>query len=118
MSSLRDPGLGPIVGHTTESSCRLWIRAGDPEDSGANLSSERRTVGVVAVVKKNDRAIADPPVYYFRMHREYDRTGSALGLDQRRVDVDGRAGIGKLVVISGKWVRAHEFFSDRALRHH
>ena len=27
MSSLRAPGLGPIVGHTTDRSCRLWIQA-------------------------------------------------------------------------------------------
>lgn len=25
MSSLRAPGLGPIVGHTTDRTCRLWI---------------------------------------------------------------------------------------------
>ena len=27
MDSLRAPLLGPVVGHTTESSCRIWIRA-------------------------------------------------------------------------------------------
>lgn len=76
MSSLRAPGLGPIVGHTTTNSCRLWIRAGDPEDKGVSLSSERRTVGVLMVLKKNDTAIPEPPVFYFRLRREFDRTGS------------------------------------------
>ena len=51
MSSLRPPGLGPIVGHTSDGTCRLWIRAGDPEDEGAELSSERRTIGVLAVLQ-------------------------------------------------------------------
>ncbi|MEE8247450.1 MAG: alkaline phosphatase family protein, partial [Alphaproteobacteria bacterium] len=64
MSSLRAPGLGPIVGHTTTNACRLWIRAGDPEDKGVSLSSERRTVGVLMVLKKNDTAIPEPPVFY------------------------------------------------------
>ena len=82
MSSLRPPGLGPIVGHTTESTSRLWIRAGDPEDEGAALSSERRTLGVLAVIEKNGATIADPPAYYFRLHREFDRTGTFnLGKD-------------------------------------
>ncbi len=83
MSSLRVPGLGPIVGHTTTNSCRLWIRAGDPGDEGASLSSERRTVGVLTVLKKNDAEIAEPPVFYFRLRREYDRTGS-FDLGQER----------------------------------
>ncbi len=83
MSSLRAPGLGPIIGHTTTNSCRLWIRAGDPGDEGASLSSERRTVGVLTVLKKNDAEIAEPPVFYFRLRREYDRTGS-FDLGQER----------------------------------
>ena len=82
MSSLRQPGLGPIVGHTTDSSCRLWIRAGDPQDEGAVLSSERRTLGVLAVTDRNGKPIANPPAYYFRLHREFDRTGTFnLGRD-------------------------------------
>jgi len=77
MSGLRPPGLGPLVGHTTDRTCRLWIRAGDPEDKGANLSSERRTVGVLKVLEKDGGPLpAQPPVYYFRLHREFDRTGT------------------------------------------
>jgi alkaline phosphatase D len=85
MSGLREPGLGPIVGHTTDTSCRLWIRGGDPEDEGVQLHSARRTVGVLAVLQEGDRAlfardankvvITPPPIYYFRLRREFDRTG-------------------------------------------
>ena len=84
MSGLRAPGLGPIVGHTTDRSCRLWIRADDPGDEGAQLDSERRTLGVIAVVGKNDVKIpkSDVRVHYFRLRREFDRTGTfALGVD-------------------------------------
>ena len=83
------------MGHTTASTCRLWIRAGDPEDEGAALSSERRTLGVLAVVEKNGAPIADPPAYYFRLHREFDRTGAFnLGQDISlgATEADGRAG--------------------------
>jgi alkaline phosphatase D len=76
MSGLREPGLGPIVGHTTDKTCRVWIRAQDPTDSGSRLSAERRTVGVISVIKKNGKTIPNAPTYYFRLHREYDRTGS------------------------------------------
>jgi alkaline phosphatase D len=79
MASLRAPGLGPIVGHTTQSTCRIWIRAGDPGDSGPVLDEDRRTVGVIGIVtpaRKIGRA------WYFRLHREYDRTGAfVLGRD-------------------------------------
>ncbi|MGF1611526.1 MAG: alkaline phosphatase D family protein [Kiloniellales bacterium] len=84
MAQLREPGLGPIVGHTTHNSCRIWIRAGDPEDAGAKLSSERRTIGVAAVTKEAGKDIpkAQRQVFYFRLHREYDRTGTLnLGVD-------------------------------------
>jgi alkaline phosphatase D len=109
MPALREPSLGPIVGHTTDTACRVWIRGSDTEDHGAELSSERRTVGVCAVfeVAKADadklrsdeglrtlregiaktvhgelkkaregKANSLPPLYYFRLHREYDRTGA------------------------------------------
>lgn len=84
MSGLREPSLGPIVGHTTATSCRIWIRGADLTDSGSNLAEDRRTVGIIAVIKKNDRTIpiANRPAYYFRLHREFDRTGTFnLGVD-------------------------------------
>ena len=75
MNSLRPPGLGPIVGHTTDHSCRIWIRAGDPADSGALLNEDRRTVGVIGLVTARKR-IGDAA--YFRLQREFDRTGTFL----------------------------------------
>ena len=85
MSALRAPGLGPIIGHTTATSGRLWIRAKDPEDEGANLATDRRTVGVIGIVgtDPNDagkKTITD--AWYFRLQREFDRTGTfVLGED-------------------------------------
>ena len=80
MSTLRPPGLGPIIGHTTASSCRFWIRAGDPEDSGVRLSGNRRTIGVIGLLS-GDRSKIEV-AYYFRLHREFDRTGTfVLGKD-------------------------------------
>ena len=76
MSSIREPGLGPIIGHTTDRTCRLWIRAADTGDEGAELASERRTIGILAVLAKDGEEIAEPPSYYFRLHREFDRTGT------------------------------------------
>ena len=40
MSTLGDAGRGPIVGHTSATSCRLWIRAEDPADKGSSLSED------------------------------------------------------------------------------
>lgn len=87
MSALRPPGLGPIIGHTTHDSCRLWIQAGDPEDASGSLSSNRRTIGVIGVLAPtNGRGKKGPDKiekgYYFRLHREFDRTGTFwLGRD-------------------------------------
>ena len=49
MSGIRKPSLGPIVGHTTSISCRLWIRGVDPGDVDSTLSTDRRTLGVITV---------------------------------------------------------------------
>src|SRR3546814_14275711 len=58
MPALREPGLGPIVGHVTDTSCRVWLRGDETGDEGAALDSERRTLGVAPIpeVPKADRA--------------------------------------------------------------
>jgi len=85
MSMLRPPGLGPIIGHTTDTSCRLWIQAGKLEDEGtmSPLSANRRTMGVIGVMSSKDAETATIlKAYYFRLHREFDRTGTfELGVD-------------------------------------
>jgi alkaline phosphatase D len=83
MSTLREAGLGPIVGHTSSTSCRLWIRAKDPADKGSSLSEDRRTIGVITVLDRGRPVPNDPRrSAYFRLHREYDRTGTFnLGVD-------------------------------------
>jgi alkaline phosphatase D len=82
MSGLRTPHLGPIVGHTTATTATLWIRAGDTDDHQAQLANDRRTLGLVAVMAANGVPLAEPPIYYFRLRREYDRTGIfVLGSD-------------------------------------
>jgi alkaline phosphatase D len=93
MSMLRPPGLGPIIGHTTDTSCRLWIQAGKLADEGpmSTLDANRRTIGVIGVMSGTDAETAKIlKAYYFRLHREFDRTGTfelgsdvALGLHER-----------------------------------
>ena len=75
MSRLRKPGLGPIVGHTTDTTSRIWIRATDSGDTGNMLDTERRTLGVLGLVNNNG-SVNPRRVYYFRLHREFDRTGT------------------------------------------
>lgn len=84
MSKLRSPWIGPIIGHTTATSARVWIRAISPDDNGVIPSSNNRTVGVVTIL--NEQGNADPTdlrrTYYFRLRREFDRTGTiTLGQD-------------------------------------
>lgn len=85
MSTLRPPGLGPIVGHTTDRTCRLWIQAAALDDARKRVAEEdRRTIGVLVVVQRGDHVLPPTtrPVYYFRLHREFDRTGTfTLGRD-------------------------------------
>lgn len=100
MSALRTPGFGPIVGHVSDTTGCIWIRGGDVEDKGAALHSSRRTIGVIAVTPvpsaDRDRDLSDDDrdkiceqiaveleadpnrirLHYFRLHREYDRTGT------------------------------------------
>ncbi|WP_324005555.1 alkaline phosphatase D family protein [Aeromonas hydrophila] len=81
MSTLRAPALGPIVGHTTHNSCRLWIAASNALDE-KGLDEEVRTIGVLGVVGKNGK-VKPGDIFYFRLHREYDRTGTFnLGVDK------------------------------------
>ena len=62
MSSLKPPSLGPIVGHTTATSCKLWLRAQD---------SNTFQVGVVAVLEKASKPLKEGKcsIYYFRLDR-------------------------------------------------
>ena len=64
-SVLRVPSVGPIVGHTTHESARVWIRG--------NESDESRTIGVAALYQ-GDQYVPGS-AQYFRLRREYDRTG-------------------------------------------
>jgi alkaline phosphatase D len=99
MSALRPPGLGPIIGHTTDTTCRLWIQAGKigDEDIMSDLSANRRTVGVIGVMSGKDAQTAVvKDAFYFRLHREFDRTGTfvlgehvALGRHEDDVGLDG-----------------------------
>ena len=82
MSSLRPAGLGPIIGHTTATSTRIWIRADPDTDSSRDLDSRTRTVGVLAILKEDGRTLRTKPCYYFRLRREFDRSGTInLGVD-------------------------------------
>jgi alkaline phosphatase D len=78
MSSLRAPGLGPIVGHTTDRTCRLWMQAPIADDSKRAAEEDRRTLGVLVVTARAGVPLppAARPVYYFRLRREFDRTGT------------------------------------------
>lgn len=82
MSSLRPAGLGPIVGHTTATSARIWIRADPSTESSNTLDSQTRTIGVLAVIKEGGKALRSKRCYYFRLRREFDRSGTiTLGVD-------------------------------------
>src|SRR5690554_321723 len=76
MSSLRKPAVGFIIGHTTSSTCRLWIAAGDAGLATQELQESVRTIGVIGVFDEKKQAVPREHVYYFRLKREYDRTGS------------------------------------------
>lgn len=73
MAFLKKPLLGPIVGHTTEESCKLWIAAYGIHDMN-DIDASKRTIGVIGLVDKNGNV---PPenIWYFRMKRCYHRTG-------------------------------------------
>ena len=88
MDKLRHPALGPIVGHTTPDSCRIWIRAGLKDDDGIPLDPSKRTVGVLGLTLEDRLAIREPMVHYFRLRREYDRTGT-MDVGEERLLPDG-----------------------------
>lgn len=75
MGQLRAPGVGPIVGHTTDRSCKLWVRADTQGDPDRELDPDRRTIGVLGIVREGGRKRNPVPCYYFRLHREFDRSG-------------------------------------------
>jgi len=80
MSKLFKPALGPIVGHTTDTSCRLWIAA-YPDHDENDISNNIRTVGVIGVAGTNGKVAAEN-IWYFRLRRQYHRTGVyTLGKD-------------------------------------
>ena len=77
LSRLRPAAVGPIVGHVTATSARIWIRGEDSADAGVNIARHRRTVGVIAIRKvgKKNANKAESAAFYFRLQREFDRTG-------------------------------------------
>lgn len=62
---LRAPSLGPIIGHVTATTARVWIRGHDADDD--------RTIGVAALFAGG--IYVPDSARYFRLRREYDRTG-------------------------------------------
>jgi len=64
---LKPPSLGPLVGHTTQTSARIWVR-------GVDIDEGHRTIGVGAIFL--DKKVVPGSPQYFRLHRDYDRTGT------------------------------------------
>lgn len=87
---LHVPSLGPIVGHTTTSSARIWARGPDIGDA--------RTVAVAALFD-NGRYVVDS-ARYFRLRREFDRTG-ATDFEGLKSDHTYKARIGCIVQDQG-----------------
>ena len=91
MSRLRSAHLGPIIGHVTHETARIWIRAGDPIEADFENAGIQRTLGVVAIREADaGHEFSGDRTWYFRLHREYDRTGTftfgrsrGLGSDER-----------------------------------
>ncbi len=73
MSTLRKPTVGPIIGHTTDTSCKVWISAVTEDDWNIQNSESNRTIGVLALISKGK--INGKNIFYFRLKREYDRSG-------------------------------------------
>lgn len=62
---LKAPSIGPIVGHTTSHSVRIWMRGNDENND--------RTIAIAAIYMQGKPV---NEVKYFRLKREYDRTGT------------------------------------------
>lgn len=70
------------MGHTTDTTSRIWIRAPGDTDEGGVPVSDRRTVGVIGIVSRNGRRLDPMKTFYFRLRREFDRSGTInLGSD-------------------------------------
>ena len=64
-TAIRAPGLGPIIGHTTATSCRVWIRT---QDSG-----DDRTIGVAVLQTAAGHRLYYPPRLYVNPSQAHDR---------------------------------------------
>ena len=64
--TLHSPSIGPIVGHTTSHSPRIWMRAA--------VEAPARTVGLAALYDAVGNYVENSACY-LRLHRQYDRTG-------------------------------------------
>ena len=76
MNRLRSAHIGPIVGHVTHDTARIWIRADDPHDTASEFALNRRTVGIIALRPLSSRGFRKSRVHYFRLQRERSRTGA------------------------------------------
>ncbi len=78
MTGLTVPGLGPLVGHVTHDTARIWVRAHRETDREIIDDANSRTLGVLAVLSEGDtrHGRGDAPCFYFRLRREFSRTGT------------------------------------------
>lgn len=73
MTSMLHPlSVGPIVGHATATSARVWARAHENADTA-------RTIGIAALFK--GKTVIKKTARYFRLQREFDRTGTTDFID-------------------------------------
>ena len=89
MATLRPPGLGPVVGHTTATTSRIWVRASAETDEGDHPGSSTRTIAVIGITHEDGKKLDPMPTFYFRLRREFDRSGSIdLGADTINLEGD------------------------------
>lgn len=92
--TLRNPSVGPIVGHTTSHSSRIWMRAS--VDSLGD--SPGRTVGLAALYDAEGNYVVNSACY-LRLHRQYDRTG-IVDFTRLKPDTTYSVRVGSLVLDS------------------